>query len=95
MAPKKITPFVPDQAELIWMEFKRKNISAIQVGQRVQGKPVSKWAVYKVLKGKSRSPRIRKALAREMKRKPIDLWPDYKPDRPRKKGKRPDACANI
>ena len=56
----------------IKIEFIKRNISGAEIGRRMG---VSREAIHQVIGGKTRSKRIRKAIAEAIGVKVEDLWP--------------------
>lgn len=56
----------------IKIEFIRKNISGASIGR---GMGVSRAAIYQVISGKTKSHRLRKAIADAIGMRVEDLWP--------------------
>ncbi len=59
----------------IEIEFVKKNISGAEIGRRMG---VSRVAIYQVISGKTKSKRLRKAIAEAIGMEVSDLWPENK-----------------
>lgn len=87
--PKKVD-FPPDRPAKVWTptEIKKalleKNYKAARFGGKLAR---SRWAVYCVISGKTRTRAIRKAIAKKIGVKPTEIWPDY--DQPTRPGRVP------
>ncbi|GAB62695.1 MAG: HTH domain-containing protein [Candidatus Jettenia sp.] len=57
----------------IRIEFIKRNISGAEIGRRMG---VSRVAVYQVITGKTKSKRLRKAIADAIGMRVEDLWPE-------------------
>ncbi|GJQ47599.1 MAG: XRE family transcriptional regulator [Candidatus Jettenia sp.] len=59
----------------IKIEFIKKDVSGAEIGRRMG---VSRVAVYQVISGKTKSKRLRKAIADAIGMEVSDLWPNNK-----------------
>jgi lambda repressor-like predicted transcriptional regulator len=62
-------------ATKIKIGFLEKGISGVDIARQFSP-PVDRTAVYHVIAGRSKSPRIRKAIADALGMKVKDLWPE-------------------